>query len=432
MYRTLKNKLLSSTFSKNLAIVLSGNIAAKTIGILSAPIITRLYTPEDYGVFAIFVSIVAIVGSLSTLRYAVTIPLQSNEQAAEDMVKLCLLISLVISLSSWVVVISVGDDLAKAFEVEKIVPYLWVLPLAFFFAGAYQTFSNWAVREKHFKLITRTALSQGITSSAGKIGLGLLGVKPLGLLVGLLLQEAAGVITLLRHFLKKRPSFFQAFDYASIKSQAVRYRKFPLIQSWSQLLLALGAQLPVLLVGYYFGLKAAGVFGLAQSMISLPMNLIGQSVSQVYYAEIAKFGKNQPEKIYHLSISVIKKMFFLGLIPALFLLFLGPLVFELVFGDEWKEAGVYSQMLTGLILFRFVSSPIASVLNVFEKQWLQFNLNAIRVVLVILVFYCSSFMGLLVKETVLFFGVAVSVYYILLIAIILMLTKRQKRKSFVN
>lgn len=426
MYETIKKRLLSNTFTKNLALILSGNIAAKAIGILSTPIITRLYSPEDYGVFSVFLSIVAIVGSLATLRYAITIPLADSDKAADDIIKLCLFITLLVSILSYGIVFFAGEHITQAFHVEKLSSYLWVLPLAFFATGVYQTFNNWAVRERDFKLITKTILSRSIYGAVGKVILGLIGLKPLGLIIGLLIQEVSGNFVFVKRFLRARPSFFRKLDLSSMKVQAVRFRKFPLIQSWSQLILSLGAQLPVLLIGYFYDIKTAGVFGLAQNMINMPMNLIGQSVSQVYYAEIAKFGKKNKNKIYILTVSVMKKMLLVGLIPTLILLLFSPWLFELVFGTQWKAAGIYSQILASMILFRFVSNPIASVLNVMEKQSIQLFLNSIRVILVVFVFYMSSVYELSPIKAVLLFSVTVSVYYILLSAFILMLLKEKE------
>jgi O-antigen/teichoic acid export membrane protein len=118
--------------------------------------------------------------------------------------------------------------------------------------------------------------------------------------------------------IKTKPTFFNSFSWSEIKQVAIRYKRFPLVQSWSQLLLASGAQLPILFLGIFYNAEVVGVFGLAKSMIHLPMDLIGKAVSQVYYAEISRFGRNNPDKIYNLSVSLIKKLFFIGLILLLF------------------------------------------------------------------------------------------------------------------
>lgn len=430
MYHSLKQRLLTSEFSKNLTLVLSGNIAAKSIGILAAPIITRIYSPEEYGVFSVFVAVVAIVGALSTLRYATVIPLIKSDKAVEAMLKLCFLVVICISVFSCLVIFIGGSFLVESFSAQRLEPYMWFLPLAFFATGLYQTLSSWAVREKRFKIITQTTVFQSVSSALSKIVLGLLSVKPAGLLVGVIVQEAAGSLRLLKNMLAQFPEFFKTLNWRLIKAVAGRYKKFPLIQSWSQLLLALGAQLPVLLIGYFYGIKVAGIFGLAQSMISLPMNLIGQSVSQVYYAEIARIGISNSEKILKLSIKVIKKMFLVGLLPVFFLVFLGPVTFEIFFGNEWKDAGVYSQVLAALVLFRFISSPIASVLNVFEKQLFQLSLNFFRIILVLLVFSGSFKFDIEILGALSIYSVVISFYYIALVLSVLFLMRRNRKTNY--
>jgi len=205
--------------------------------------------------------------------------------------------------------------------------------------------------------------------------------------------------------------------------QPYAIRIFPLIQSWSQLLLALGAQLPVLAIGFLYGVEVVGVFGLAQNMINMPMDLIGQSVAQVYYAEISKYGKNNSDQIYKLSVSIIKKLFLVGLIPFGFLLVLGPWIFKLVFGPEWFEAGVYARILSILILFRFISSPIMNSLNVLEKQKIQLWLNTLRVILVLLIFYLAKKIGFSPEKAIIIYSVSIAFFYIYVILKILRLLK---------
>ncbi|MDZ7775663.1 MAG: oligosaccharide flippase family protein [Bacteroidales bacterium] len=316
-----------------------------------------------------------------------------------------------------------GDNLAVRFSVSHIIPYLWVLPVVFWGKGFYQALQNWAIRQKNFRIITRTKISQGISASGVKIGLGVFGVKPLGLILGIVAQEAAGIISLLSKLIKEKPSFFKYFSWHEIIAVASRYKKFPLFQSWSQLLLALGAQLPVLLIGAYYGAGAAGIFGLAHNMINMPMTLIGQSVAQVYFGEISKYGKHNPKKIYKLSLSVMKKMFWVGLLPIGLLIALAPWLFEFVFGSEWVDAGFYARFLSILILTRFLSSPIANILNVFERQGLQLILNIVRVVLVLLVFTISNIIELTALNTIGVYSVLMTVYYAILAIIVLRVVK---------
>jgi O-antigen/teichoic acid export membrane protein len=419
-----KEKLKNNIFFQNIAVVAGGNVTAKLIGIIAAPIITRLYTPEDYGIFSVFLSVVGVVGSLATLRYAVTIPIAKEEKLADNILKLCFLITLSLSIVWFIGIALVGKFFTVQFSAEQLQPYLWLMPVVFLGKGIYEALNNWAVRTQKFRLITRTKVSQGVSSSGVKIGLGAMGVTPLGLFLGHIAQEAAGITSLFSKLVQLKPSFLKSFNWSEIKYAARRYKKFPLVQSWSQLLLALGAQLPVLMIGAFYGVEVVGVFGLAQNMINMPMDLIGQSVAQVYYAEISKYGKNNPEKIYKLSVSIIKKLFWIGLIPVGLLIAFGPWVFKLVFGPEWLDAGVYARFLSILILTRFISSPIASIFNVYEKQSLQLTLNIIRVVLVFAAFYASNFFKLSALNSIGIYSILMTVYYAFLTIIVLRVVKK--------
>lgn len=421
---TYWKKLKNNVFYRNIAVVAGGNVTARLIGIISAPIITRLYLPADYGIYSIFVSIFGIVGSLATLRYSVTIPIAESEKLSDNILKLCFFITSSLSLLLVVCVALFGDFFAVKYNTNRIIPYLWFIPIVFFCTGIYEALNNWALREKRFNLITRTKIRQSTSSATVKIGLGALGVSPLGLFIGQIANSAAGIGSLFSKLMRVKPSFFKHFSWHEIKFAAKRYKKFPLVQSWSQLLLALGAQLPVLLLGSFYGAKAAGIFGLANSMIHLPMDLIGQSVSQVYYAEISKYGKNNPQKIYNLSVSIIKKMFWIGLIPVGIIVAFGPWIFKLVFGSEWLDAGVYARFLSISILTQFISSPIANIFNVYEKQSLQLTLNIIRVVLVFFVFYASNILEFSALNSIGIYSILMAIYYAFLMILVLKVAKK--------
>jgi len=429
-----REKLKHNIFFQNIAVVTGGNVIAKLIGIIAAPIITRLYTPEDYGIFSVFLSVVGVVGSLATLRYAITIPIAKEEKLADNILKLCFLISLSLSIVWYIGISMFGKFITVQFSAKQLQPYLWLMPVVFLSKGIYEALNNWAVRSRNFKIITRTKISQGVSSAGVKIGLGALRITPLGLFIGQIAQDGAGITSLLSKLVSVKPDFFKSFSWKEIKFAANRYKKFPLVQSWSQLLLALGAQLPVLLIGAFYGVEVVGVFGLAQSMINMPMNLIGQSVAQVYYAEISKYGKNNPGKIYNLSISIIKKLFWIGLIPVGIIALFGPWLFSLVFGSEWQDAGLYARYFSLVILTRFISSPVTNIFNVFELQGLQLTLNIARVIIITIIFSLSNFLNFSAKEAMILYGIIMPIYSIIGLYILykILINGKSKRKSTQN
>ncbi|MDA9309053.1 oligosaccharide flippase family protein [Flavobacteriaceae bacterium] len=408
----LKEKITKNLLFQNIAVVASGNIVAKLIVILSTPIITRLYTPEDYGIFSIFLSITSLIGSLATLRYAVTIPIAREEKLADNLLKLCFIVTVSLTIFWSINIWLFGDYFTEKYSTQQLRPFLWIIPIVFLGQGIYEALNNWAIRDKKFKLITQTKISQGVSSSLLKIGLGIIAITPLGLFIGKIAEIYAGIGSLLLKLLKVKPGFFKRNSWLEIKIAAKRYKKFPLVQSWSQLLLTLGGQLPILLIGAFYGVKVVGVFGLAMGMINMPMDLIGKSVAQVFYAEISKYGKNNPQQIYDLSVSITKKLLLVSLIPVTILLFFGPWLFSTIFGAEWQEAGLYARYFSMIVLTRFISSPTANIFNIFEKQGLQLFLNVVRTLLVILIFYICHLMEYSASEAIILYSIIFPLYSI--------------------
>jgi len=413
-----------SPFFKNVVLLAGGSAAAQAISLLTAPIITRLYTPADFGVLTVFAAVLGIIGQLSTLRYSVTIPLSEDEDLAYNVLKLCFLITLSLSFLFGAGVLLFGDYFATRFSDDPAAQYLWLLPVCLLGAGLYEALSSWAVRRKYFKVIAQTKLSQGLSSSGIKIGLGWLGIKPLGLLLGLLASQVAGTGSLLLKLLKEKPRFFSSISWIGIGYAAQKFSRFPLLQSWSRLLLSLGTQLPTIFMAAFYGVEVVGLFGLANGMVNMPMNLLGTSVSQVYYAEIAKYGKSRPDKIRKLSISIIKKMFFVGIIPMGAIMVAGPWMFSFVFGAEWYDAGVYARLFSITILARFVCSPVMHCFDVLEMQGIQLSFNIVRVLLIIITFLiCRAFEWDTIV-TVSIYSVVLALFYTFVILSTLLLVRR--------
>lgn len=427
MLAPLIERFNKSSFYKSIAWVAGGTAAAQAVTIISAPVITRLYTPSDYGVLAVFVAILGIMRPLSTLTYSVTIPLAEDEDLAHNVLNLCFLITLTISFFLAAIILVLGDFIVAKFSVPQAAPYLWLLPVCLLGAGLYQALSSWAIRMKFFKTIARTKLSQSVSAAGIKIGLGWLGIQPLGLLLGLLASSMAGCGSITRKLIKEEPHVFRRISWRGMIYAAKRFSRFPLFRSWSRLLLALNGCLPVFFIAALFGVEVVGLFGLAHSMVNLPMNLIGSSVAQVYYAEIAGYGKSRPDKIRRLSISIMRRMLYVGIIPMGTIMIAGPWLFSFVFGAEWHDAGVYARLLSMIILVKFMSSPVASCLDVFEMQRTQLILNMVRMLLMVAVFMASKALGFSPLVTVAVYSFGLTFYSAVSIVFILFILKREAR-----
>lgn len=407
------SKTASGNIFKNMAILALGAGIAKALSFLLTPIITRIYSPEDFGVLSVFAAFTALIIPFSTLRYTVAIPLPRNDKIAFNLLTLCFTILITLSVLISVFLILFAKPILIFLSVDVLVPYWWLIIIMVFGSGLYDILRNWATREKTFKVLAKTKVTQILGASIVKIGLGLLGVKPLGLLFGNLVSQAGGIFSLTRKFFAS----FKA-NIGSIKKKHLvflfkYYGDYPKYRLPSQFLLVFCAKAPILFSSWLFGVEVTGQLGLSISMMGLPLLLFGQTTGQAYFAEISRIGRKQPKEIFQVTKDVVKKLFLVSIIPFLFLLLFSPVAFPFVFGEQWFDAGVYTSILAPYLLFQFVSSPIMNALNVLNRQKIFLRINIVRTLGVIVVFLWSYYLELTPKTVFVIYSTFLSSHYLM-------------------
>ncbi len=397
---------------KNMAILAMGVGGAQVISLALTPILTRIYTPEDFGILAIFMAVVGIVSPFSSLRYSVPIPLLKKDGIAINLfvLTICILLfltTLVIFILSFYV-----DEIFEIFSIGNLVSYWWLIPIMIFVSGSYEILNSWSIRQKHFKAISKSNVFKTLSSSLVKILLGTLGVKPMGLLVGAIFANIYGTILLAKSNFQSIKKGMRYITRKRIVFLAQRYAEYPKYRLPSQFILVLSQQAPLLFLATFFGANVVGYFGLTMMVLSIPLTLFGSTTGQAYYAEIAKVGRKNPRKIYEITQDVIKKLFIFSLVPFIILLLFSPWLFRIVFGEDWYESGEYARMMSFYMLTAFVSAPLVNALSVFENQLMFLKLNIIRVILLGITFFICWLFQFTSNETIAFFSLMMSLYFI--------------------
>lgn len=397
---------------KNMGILASGVGIGKAIGFLTMPIITRIYSPEDFGVLAVFTTAVLLVVPLTTLLYSITIPLPKTDGMAVNIVFLCSVLILLITGLLAVIFSLFGNSIFGFFNMEEIAAYWWVLIIGICAASLYELMTHWATRIKAFTEVAKTKVWQATIAAVLKIGLGLLGLKPVGLLIGDVGQRGGGVISLARWFYKKIVSNLKYVTYKRIKFLLRYYIYLPIYRLPSQFLLKLSSQIPVLYFAFQFGQEPTGQLGLSLSMIGLPMALLGNSTGKAYYAEIAKIGSKRKEDILSITKKVTIRLSLLGVIPTIILIFVAPFLFQIVFGAEWEQAGIFTSILAFYLFIQFITSPLVNVFTVFNLQSKFLEINIVRSIIMGIVFGTSFYFGINTYSTLTLYTILISGHYI--------------------
>ncbi|MBG0562457.1 lipopolysaccharide biosynthesis protein [Actinoplanes aureus] len=358
--------------------ILLGAAAGHGLVLASSPILTRLYDPSDFGALTVFTALAGILAAVSTLRLEAAIPLprQDADAAAVAWAALCAVGGLSVALA--VVAGLSGGPVSRALNAEALHRLWWLLPVTVLAIGVSQVLSAWMVRERRYSALGVRNAAQGFGQTLAQTVTGVLGLRPLGLLIGVAAGRLAGCGGLAsRHGLLRQPKV-TGRQMAEIVR---RYRRFPLMSTWSALFNSVGLHGPLLILAAAYGQVAIGLAGLTVRVLAMPVALIGQAVATHYLGEASALVRAGTTSLHRTLTRTAGRLLLVGVVPAGVLLLFGPPLFGAVFGSAWTPSGEYARVLALGCLAQFVVNPVSQTLNVLERQGQQLRWDVARSVL---------------------------------------------------
>lgn len=394
-------------FARSVSILAGGTAAGQAIIVAASPILTRLYSPEDFGVLAVFASLLAILGVIASLRYDLAIPLPETDEEAVNITLLSLAIVMLIALLTAAVFIPFGGFIAKAGNVHQLASYMWLFPVAVLLMGSYQVFNNWAIRKKAFQIIAQTNITQSLSMISVQMAGHAFG--PLALIIGIILGHGAGVSRLGMLVAQEVKGAKVDVKVATIWGAAVRYRSFPMYSSWSGLLSTGGPQLPPLLFAVLYSPSSAGLYYLAHRVIAMPLSLLGGSLASVYMPDAVQARRENCLKTALESIH--NKLSLVAMPPVITLFLIAPETFVFLFGEDWEQAGQIVRLLTPMLFFQFIVSPLSKTFTVMERQKLGLLFHVFLFSVRITAIALAPFLLLSFSEAIFWYSAASCVGY---------------------
>ena len=390
---------------------MTGTTIAQAIPVAISPILTRIYSPEDFGVFAIYISIVTILSVIVTGAYDLAIVIPKKDADALYIIKLSFLVTSVISFIVLLIVFFFNNQIVLLIGDENLRTWLYFIPFSIFLSGIYQSVNYWLNRHRYYKSIAINRVIQSGTAGSVQLAMGFIGLVSSGLILGKILGQLVSTILLGKIYLQEKKRLKSQKKKLKLIALAKRYKKFPLYESRSNLLNTSSTEVPVILISSLFNTGVAGFYALSSRMLLLPMTLIGTSIGQVFFQEASKLKSNKNE-LRNLTFSIYKKLVLIGVVPISFIIVYGDFIFMIIFGDEWRVAGEYSQVLGIWIILVFISSPLSKLLVIMEKQKEALNFN----ILIFLSRVLSIVVGFMIFEdpynTILLFGITGAVFWL--------------------
>lgn len=410
------NKISQSPILKGVLLIGSGTAIAQVIGIMASPVITRLYTPSDFGLLQIYSSLVSIVIVFVSLRYEFSIPLPKDDVEAANLLALCILLVFVTTSVFGVLIITLENSMVFGINVGAIRPYILFFIASFLGGGFIQALNYWAIRKRDYARIAKTTLYRSPPAVLVKIIIGLIGWGPIGLLLGEFISLVGGTGNLGIGAWHRDRNIFRRVSFSGMHSAAIEYRRFPVYSFPSSVFNVISLQMPALAISYLYGLQVAGWYALAYTTLAIPVSLISQSLSQVYLGEIAKLLNDDCTGIRRLYISTSSKLVLLSLPVIGTIALMAPTIFSFVFGQSWKNAGIYCLPIALTVIPNFVVSTLTNLQAYGFNLWMLIW-DATRVFLMITGFLIAYRLGLPPTQTLILFGTIMLISYIILFAL---------------
>lgn len=389
-----------SEFSRNVLTLMTGTAIAQAIPIAISPILTRIYNPEDFGSFALFVSIVGIMAVVSTGKYEMAIILPKKDTFAYQLLIFSGLIVL-ISVFIYLFAVFIADNF---YEFDTI---YYLLPMTVLFIGFNSIFDKYNNRIKNYKLMSYQRVIKTTVESLVSISFILLLSIKMGLIWGFVLGFLVSNITMIymnfKHFEKK------AFKISKPKMKllARKYINFPKYNMPHALLNTVSENTPIFLIPIFYGNATLGLYAFGLKIVQAPLGLMSNAIFNVLGQKMAEeYAKGN--EIYSIYKKSLQKLLLVALVIIPFFIFADD-IFAFVFGSQWRESGEYIQIMGIVLLGSFILSPLSNIPHIFNQQKKAFFIEFIATLCRILPFFIGAFiLDLNIKEVLVLYIIAYS------------------------
>lgn len=361
-------KARRSNFFKSFSFLLGGTAITQIVTLCLSPILTRLYSPDDYGINSLYISSISILAVIVTLRLNSAIVIAKNFFERLTLIRLGLLTNLFVSLIIFAVI---GTFLF--FNDNKQFHWLLYIPISTFLLGLYEVFNASILNQNKFKLIAKIVVvkvsSQGIFQILfAYMGLGYDGLilgNISSILISLLLMLNPGKLVISIKSVFNIPRQFSTFK---------NFADFPKFAFPAEIASISSVMLFPFLISLLYSVEEVGHFALANKLIAIPVGLFGNSIRQVFIRDVSPYFNN-PEILKAKFLGTGKILFFIAIPSSVIIYFIGPSFFEFVFGKEWYMSGIYLRCMIILLVARLTVIPLLAILNVIGKQKLSLFFN---------------------------------------------------------
>ena len=361
---------------KDSAKLLTANVVAQVVGLAVYPLLTRLYSPGDFGLLNLFLSIAGVIVLIATAEYQYAIVLPKDDNKSRAVVHIALMLVAVVTM---IMLLSLpfSQWIAAQFDALELARWWWLMPVYVLLVGFWNVISYIYIRKTQFSRISGYQISQSVVSAGSKVGFGYLGFLNGGLLVSTIIGPFVALVgTVVIAWRKCLKAFAVPCSKAEYIAAAREYSNFPKFNLPRALVNSVGLAIPVWLLTSNFGVEQVGMLSLALLAAFVPLNIIARACYQVLYQRVTDLVQQR------LSISRLMWRFCLymagGLVVGMTVVyFFVPQLVTVLFGAQWIESAAIIHNLYPALVFVPICGSICFLSDVFTKQktamWMEIS-----------------------------------------------------------
>jgi O-antigen/teichoic acid export membrane protein len=377
-----------SEFITNTATLLSGAVMAQVLFVLFSPLLSRLYSPAEFGMYALFTSILNPLSTIVTGKYEQAIVIPDDETDAVNIYFIVILLSLVFSILFLVTLLLFNNSICDFLNAEQLKNWLYLIPFSLFFLSFSQGSAFWFIRKKTFKASAINKISQSSLNISCSVILGFFNVSR-GLIIGDVVGKFGLAVVSVFQSVKSGLNF-RLVKLSFIIENLKKFKHFPLYNALPSLLVTMSISIPIFYINSFFSGSETGFVNQTRIAIFIPFSLISSALSQVLLNRFSEKRKNKLAVLPEFKL-MLRNISLMGILTIIIIEAGGIALFRIVFGNEWVTSGLFSKILIFSYAIQFVVSPFSVVFIAFNRikilsLWQFFYFTSI-----LLLYFAKSF-----------------------------------------
>ena len=410
MIQTLTAIAGRSEVFRNMLVLAPRTAIASVIPIAVSPVLCRLYSPEQFGTFAAFLSVASVLATIATARYELASMLPKGEQKAATLVQVAVSLAFCTTVVVAIVILWAREPLAIWMKNLDLANWLLLVPIYMFVVGSYQTLACWLNRQGLYAEIARARIAQASAVALATIGLGIFWAGPGGLILGCMVGQALALILVFKCGFRSLAKATQTTlpKLRDLAAAAWRYKDFAVQGTPALLVSACAGQMLVLLVFRQFGSNASGQLVLLDRMFGVFALVIGKNIGDLYYRRLSH---GLPGQAWREVKVMTMRLGQLSLLAHLAIYLVIEFLLVIIFGEQWVEAIAIGRFLVIVSFFSAIFAPLTTLFNYYRVQGLNLLWQATWLITDVVVFACASHYELTFSETIVIYSAKQTILY---------------------